>query len=146
MKNVIINNKSKPTAFPIQAGYCESFLCRFRGLMFRRNLPPNWGLLLVQQRDSRLDSAIHMMGMKFDLAIVWINSSGKVVDVRPAYRWRSVIVPQAPAKYRKYRQHHRLQQSDTQRRGRSNPVGGCAFHHALSHLALLWTHNQTHIP
>ena len=67
--------------------------------MFRKNLPPNWGLLLVQERDSRLDAAIHMMGMKFDLAVVWINSSGVVVDVRPAYRWRSVIVPQAPARY-----------------------------------------------
>jgi uncharacterized membrane protein (UPF0127 family) len=46
-----------------------------------------------------MDAAIHMFMMWIDLAIVWINSQNKVVDVRPAYRWKSIIVPQAPAKY-----------------------------------------------
>ena len=40
-----------------------------------------------------------MLWMKIDLAIVWINSDFKVVDVQPAYKWKSFITPKKPAKY-----------------------------------------------
>jgi uncharacterized membrane protein (UPF0127 family) len=99
MQTVTIENHSHPLHRPLQARYCTSFTCQLRGLTFRRSLPPNWGLLLVQHRESKMDAAIHMFMMWIDLAIVWINSQNKVVDVRPAYRWKSIIVPQAPAKY-----------------------------------------------
>lgn len=46
-----------------------------------------------------MDAAIHMFMMWMDLTIVWINAQHQVVDVRPAYRWKSVLVPQAPASY-----------------------------------------------
>ncbi len=46
-----------------------------------------------------MDSAIHMLWMRLDLAIVWINSEMRVVDVRPAYRWRSFVIPKQPAQY-----------------------------------------------
>ncbi|HLF91318.1 MAG TPA: DUF192 domain-containing protein [Anaerolineales bacterium] len=99
MPTVKIQNLTHPFKIPLQAGYCTSFLCQLRGLTFRRSLPPHWGLLLVQKRESRMDAAIHMFMMWIDLAVIWINAQNKVVDVRPAYRWKSVIVPQAPAKY-----------------------------------------------
>ncbi|HNB50797.1 MAG TPA: DUF192 domain-containing protein [Anaerolineales bacterium] len=99
MQTVTIENCTRPIKQRLQAGYCASFLCQLRGLTFRRSLPPNWGLLLVQQRESKLDAGIHMFMMWMDLAVVWINTQYKVVDVRPAYRWKSVIIPQAPAKY-----------------------------------------------
>lgn len=99
MQTVTIENCSRPLKQRLQAGYCVSFLCQLRGLTFRRSLPPNWGLLLVQHRESKMDAAIHMFMMWMDLAVVWINEQQKVVEVRPAYRWKSVIIPQAPAKY-----------------------------------------------
>ncbi len=99
MQTVTLENITHPLQIPLQANYCISFACQLRGLTFRRALPPNWGLLLVQHRDSKIDSAIHMFMMWIDLAVVWINAQNKVVDVRPAYRWKSVIVPLAPAKY-----------------------------------------------
>ena len=46
-----------------------------------------------------MDAAIHMFMMWMDLTIVWINSQNRIVDVRTAYRWKSILVPQAPAKY-----------------------------------------------
>ena len=46
-----------------------------------------------------MDAAIHMFMMWIDLAVIWINAQNTVVDVRPAYRWKSVLVPLAPAKY-----------------------------------------------
>ena len=67
--------------------------------MFEAPLPPDRGLLLVQPRESRLDSAVHMLWMRFDLAIIWLNSDRIVVDVRPAKRWQPMIAPRTAARY-----------------------------------------------
>jgi len=94
-----ISNLSRPLAQTIQARYCDSFFCRLRGLTFRRDLPARTGLLLVESRDNRLDASIHMLFMWMDLAVVWIDSSLRVVDVKLARRWRLAYLPQAPARY-----------------------------------------------
>jgi uncharacterized membrane protein (UPF0127 family) len=99
MKNVEIVNETHSLESPLQASYCFSFLCRLRGLTFRRRIPSNWGLLLVQEKDSRLDSAIHMFGVFIDLGIIWINESGEIVDKCLAKKWITIKVPQNPARY-----------------------------------------------
>jgi uncharacterized membrane protein (UPF0127 family) len=98
-KNVTIRNLSRPEGPIITARYCNSFLCRLRGLMLRRELPANQGLLLVQKKDTVVDSSIHMLFMLVDLAVVWIDSSFHVVDVQWAKRWRLAYSPQKPARY-----------------------------------------------
>ena len=55
--------------------------------------------MLVQKKDSRMDAAIHMLAVFMDLAVVWINTDGDVVDLRLARRWRPIYVPQSPARY-----------------------------------------------
>lgn len=99
MHQVIVHNRSRPQDQLVQVRYCDTFLCQLRGLTFRRQLPLDEGLLLVQGRDSRLEAAIHMLGVGFDLTIVWINADMMVVDVRKARSWRLVYVPQYPASY-----------------------------------------------
>lgn len=99
MKSITIHNLTHPKPQPLTAIYCASFFCRLRGLTFRRSIPQNWGLLLVQNRDSRVDSSIHMLAMWIDLAVVWITDGGDVVDVRLARRWRPAYFPQRPARY-----------------------------------------------
>lgn len=84
---------------PPRAKYCASFLCRLRGLTFRRPLAPDEGLLLVFGRDSRVDSSIHMFGVGFDLAVFWINSKLRVVDKVIAKAWKPAYFPKAPARY-----------------------------------------------
>lgn len=79
--------------------WCESFLCRLRGLTFRRPITRDEGLLLVFARDSRIDSSIHMLGVSFDLAVFWINNEMKVVDKVVAGAWKPAYFPQAPARY-----------------------------------------------
>ena len=96
---VVVRNLSKGLTRPLQAEYCSSFLCRLRGLTFRRTLLEGESLLLVHHRDSRLDTSIHMLGVPMDLAIAWINSKEVVVDVRLARQWRSVYLPSKPARY-----------------------------------------------
>lgn len=99
MQIVEIINSSRPLKSPLKAKYCDSFMCQFRGLMFRRTLESDEGLLLVQKRENRSESAIHMLFMFIDLAVVWINAAHQVVDVKSARRWRLAYVSQAPAKY-----------------------------------------------
>ena len=99
MKIIQIINKSHPLASPLQAIYCDTFKCRLRGLMFRSHLDPRDGLLLVEKRDSRVDTAIHMLFVGMDLAVIWINSEGTVIDKVLARSWRPAYTPHKPARY-----------------------------------------------
>jgi uncharacterized membrane protein (UPF0127 family) len=99
MRYVLINIINHPTDQPVMAKYCTSFLCRLRGFTFRRKLHLDEALLLVQSRDSRLDTAIHMLGVCTDLGVVWINNNGDVVDLCIARAWRPFYIPARPARY-----------------------------------------------
>lgn len=99
MKHVTIHNLTQAEKEPLRAIYCDSFACRLRGLTFRRRLDIQDGILLVQKRDSRMDAAIHMLGVFFDLGIIWINETEVVVDTCLARRWRPAYIPKKPARY-----------------------------------------------
>jgi uncharacterized membrane protein (UPF0127 family) len=77
---------------------CASFLCRLRGLTFRRALDDDEGLLLAGNRESRADAAIHMFFVFFSIAAMWLDSNGRVVDVQLARPFRPLYVPRAPAR------------------------------------------------
>ncbi len=96
---IIIHNLNREIKSPVHAGYCDSFSCRLRGLMFRNSLGFDEGLLLVEKRDSRLDTSIHMFFVPFDLAVFWINSEMTVVDKIIAKSWHPAYFPKADAKY-----------------------------------------------
>jgi uncharacterized membrane protein (UPF0127 family) len=99
MHNVQIHNLTHLLPTPISASYCKSFWSRFRGLMLHDPLRENEGALLVENADSRMDSAIHMLFMNFDITAVWINAQNEVVDVKLARKWRPAYIPQKPARY-----------------------------------------------
>ncbi len=96
---IFVNNLSRPLDTPAKVEYCESFLSRLRGLMFRSSLGHGEGLLLVEGRDSRLDSSIHMFFVPFDLAVYWIDSSMTIADKVIAKSWKPAYVPKRPARY-----------------------------------------------
>ena len=77
---------------------CAHFLCRLRGLTFRRHLDDDEGLLLMGRRESRAGTAIHMLFVFFPIAVVWLDRSGQVVDARLACPFRPLYVPRAPAR------------------------------------------------
>ncbi|HTX91108.1 MAG TPA: DUF192 domain-containing protein [Anaerolineales bacterium] len=99
MKTIRIENKTQALPAPLQAIYCDSFLCRLRGLMGRSSLAHEEGLLLVEGRDSRVDTSIHMLFVYTDLAVIWINSAQVVVDTVLARSWRLAYAPREPARY-----------------------------------------------
>lgn len=82
-----------------QARWCDSFASKLRGFTFRRHLAPSDGLVLVNHKDDRLNSAIHMFFVFFDLAVIWVNSENVVVDTVLAKPWRPHYAPQTPARY-----------------------------------------------
>jgi hypothetical protein len=96
---ITVRNLSRPIQAPPRIQWCESFVCRLRGLMFRSRLDPGEGILLGISRDSRLDSSIHMFFVPFDLAVVWINSDLRVVDRLIAKPWRPAYFPAEAARY-----------------------------------------------
>ena len=96
---IFVNNLTKQLTRPARVGYCDSFLHKLRGLMFRSRLSPDEGLLLVEKHDSRLNASIHMFFVAFDIAVFWINSEMKVVDKVIAKSWRLAYFPKADAKY-----------------------------------------------
>ncbi len=99
MQQVFIYNLTHPAPPSIQARYCDSFFCRLRGLMFKKSLAVDEGLIMVQPRADRVDSSIHMLFMNFAIAVVWADEQRRVVDVRLARRWRLAYFPANPAKY-----------------------------------------------
>jgi len=78
--------------------HCASFLCRLRGLTFRRTLGQDEGLLLVGRRESRTEATIHMFFVFFPITAIWLDRAGRVVDVQLARPFRPLYVPRAPAR------------------------------------------------
>jgi uncharacterized membrane protein (UPF0127 family) len=72
---------------------------RARGFMFRRKLQPGEALLFVNPRETIADAAIHMLFVGIPLAVVWLDSEWRVVDMVLAQPWRMHYSPQQPAKY-----------------------------------------------
>ncbi len=67
--------------------------------MFHVRLKPDEGLLLVGNQDSRLEAAIHMLFVPFDLSVFWIDSHLIVVDKIIARGWRLAYAPKSAAMY-----------------------------------------------
>ena len=82
-----------------RAQWCQDFWCHFKGLMLRRTLPDDEGLLFVYPRQNVAESTIHMLFMFFAIAAVWMDNEGVVVDKKLAKPWRPVYAPAKAARY-----------------------------------------------
>ncbi|HRF46344.1 MAG TPA: DUF192 domain-containing protein [Anaerolineales bacterium] len=99
MRHIRIRAKSDGSVVLNRVGWCADFWCKLRGLQFRRALLPGEAILLVEDRDSVVLTAIHMFFVNFDLGVVWINAAGRVVDKVRARPWRPSYAAGAPARY-----------------------------------------------
>lgn len=95
---VRVCNRSQEGRLLVLARWCESYLCRLRGLTFRLKLPEQNGLLLVGHTDSIPLATIHMFGVFFSLGVIWLDSSRRVVD-RVLARPFGIYRPISPARY-----------------------------------------------
>lgn len=67
--------------------------------MFYQSIEPDQGLVMVQPQSDRLNAAIHMFFMNFDITTVWLDDDFRIVDTQLCRRWRPVYVPAAPARF-----------------------------------------------
>jgi len=81
------------------ATMADTFFKRWRGLMLRRRLAEDEGLLFTFRRESRGETAIHMFFVSFPIAAVWLDGQGVVVDAKLAKPWRPYYAPARPARY-----------------------------------------------
>jgi uncharacterized membrane protein (UPF0127 family) len=96
MSNIILLNKTKGIKLG-EVDLADSFMSRFLGLMFRKNLERGLILKLPSSR-SRRGSAIHMFFMKFPLDIIFTDTEKKIVDMVSIEPWKT-YTPKSPAKY-----------------------------------------------
>jgi uncharacterized membrane protein (UPF0127 family) len=95
---ILRNTQSGQVVLP-RVRLCQSFWCHFRGLQLVANLPEDEGLLFVTRSESRAATTIHMFFMRFSIGVVWLDTSGKVVDKCFAKPWRPAYAPRQPAQY-----------------------------------------------
>lgn len=99
MPQLQVRNQIHPFAEPLIVDKCDTFFTRLRGFMFQSGVARQAGLLFYQDRENRLDSAIHMFFVNFDLGVLWLDPQRRVVDRLIARRWRPYYAPSRPAKY-----------------------------------------------
>ncbi|MDQ7035100.1 MAG: DUF192 domain-containing protein [Anaerolineae bacterium] len=97
-RRLIRKSKSKEIVLS-RAKWCQSFWCHFRGLQFVRYLDDDEGLLFVTKSESIVNVTIHMFFMFMEIAVIWLDSSGKVVDKKLAKPWRPAYAPKEAAQY-----------------------------------------------
>jgi hypothetical protein len=79
--------------------WCDSFGAKLRGLMFRRAIDPDEGLVLAETRSSIAATSIHMFFVPFDIAAVWLDEDFKVVHQVLAKAWRPYYASPQAARY-----------------------------------------------
>jgi uncharacterized membrane protein (UPF0127 family) len=92
-------NLTHPVDPALRVRYCDTFWSRFRGLMLAPPVELHGGILMDEKSDSRVNTSIHMFFMRFDIAVIWINSEMTVVDSAIARRWAPYYAPALPARY-----------------------------------------------
>ena len=100
----MIQNKTQGTVLCESHEVADSGWSKTLGLMFRKELSGNHGLLMTFDGESR--PGIWMLGMRFPIDIIFMDSEKGVVGVvenaRPlGFSWRTwrIFKPETPASY-----------------------------------------------
>jgi len=75
----------------------DTFFSRFCGLMFQKEISPDSGLILSESSESVLNSSIHMLFMRFNIAVIWLNKENIVVCKTLAKKWHPAYFSVKPA-------------------------------------------------
>ncbi len=94
-----LHNLTHPLNSAIQVKWCDSFLTKLKGFTFRKSLTFTEGLVLVEKRNSRIETSIHMLFVWTNLAVIWVNTEFQVVDTVLAKSWQPVYISSKPACY-----------------------------------------------
>lgn len=91
MRIAILHNTTRGVDLAARCGVADSFWSRLRGLLGQPQLREGQGLLITPCR------AVHMMGMKYAIDVVFLDREGRVVGLEPRLepRAKSAWYPRA---------------------------------------------------
>ncbi len=95
----LVRNTRTDRVVLARARVCADFWSIFRGLQFTPRLEPDTGLLFVNSRESRSQSAIHMFNVTYSIGVLWLSEKGEVVHSALAKPWRPYYGTPAAARY-----------------------------------------------
>lgn len=95
----IIRNVKTGQVVVGRAKWYASAWQHFKGLQFAPALAEDEGLLFVYGSESIANTSIHMFFVFYDIAVVWLDKSGTVVDKKLAKPWRPFYAPAKAAQY-----------------------------------------------
>ena len=75
-----IVNITRPLAESLYLPVASTFFQRLIGLMFRKSINLDGGLLFIGRKESISGSSIHMQFCFMELGIVWADRDKRVVD------------------------------------------------------------------
>ncbi len=97
-RRLIVNERTGQVVLA-RAHVCASFVSRLIGLSFRGPRVINEGAMFVCRSSGRFAAAIHTLGLRAPIGIVWLSADSTVVDKMLAKSWRFAHVPSTPAMY-----------------------------------------------
>ena len=95
----MIKNLTSSQIIATEVKWCDTFLSKGRGLMFRRAIGEDEAFVFVESKESIGLTSIHMFFVFFPIAIIWLDAERKVVDKVLARPFRPYYAPQCPAQY-----------------------------------------------
>jgi uncharacterized membrane protein (UPF0127 family) len=98
MKHINLRKSTSPKIL-LNLKVCDTFFSRFRGLMLAKELPSDGGIMIVEKGESKVNTSIHMMFMRYDITVLWLNPEMVVVDKVLAKKWAPYYAPKVPAQY-----------------------------------------------
>jgi uncharacterized membrane protein (UPF0127 family) len=78
---------------------CDTYWTKLQGLMFRRTLDADQVLVFCYDRESIVETTIHMFFVFFSIAVVWLDAERRVVDKALAKPFRPYYAPKTAAQY-----------------------------------------------
>ena len=85
----------------IRAKVADSFLTRAKGLMFRKGMEEDEGMIFVFKKECF--PRFWMVGMRFPIDMLWIDNKKRIVDrtlnVKPSWDLRKTYKPRRACKY-----------------------------------------------
>ena len=67
--------------------------------MFSRELKPDYGIIIVENNETKINTAIHMMFMNYDITVLWLDNKMVIVDKVLAKKWGPFYASKKPAQY-----------------------------------------------
>ena len=98
VKYAFLNKNSTPKT-SLYVKYCDTFFSRLLGLMFSKEINRDGGIIIVENKESRMLTSIHMMFMRYDIAAIWLDKDLVVVEKVLAKKWKPYYAPKRPAQY-----------------------------------------------